>query len=234
MELTMKHRSYRGRVLYITDGVGEMGREWFHVTIQPDGTRTMRATCEMDDDRLLRDVVATLDADWRPVDAFVRLTFEERFLGSSWFRFTPTTAECQGVTARDGRFHQLFELPGPVESLGTHPVHADTWYLGHFRTRTQGAEDDGGGVRFTTSTQANGGSGPLLHPSAGRKRRRYIGRETITVRAGRFTAEHFQDIFPDRPPADLWATPEDCAPIRISWPHLKQSYELVELSGDAR
>ena len=52
----MSHRSYRGKMLYLTDGVGEMGREWFHVTVQPDGTRTMRATCEMDDDRLLRDV----------------------------------------------------------------------------------------------------------------------------------------------------------------------------------
>jgi hypothetical protein len=52
----MKHRSYKGKLLYLTDGQGEMGRETFHVTIQPDGTRTMRATCEMDDDRLISDV----------------------------------------------------------------------------------------------------------------------------------------------------------------------------------
>ena len=31
------HRSYRGKMLYITDGVGEMGREYFSVTVQPDG-----------------------------------------------------------------------------------------------------------------------------------------------------------------------------------------------------
>ena len=29
----MNHRSYRGKMLYLTDGVGEMGREWFHVTV---------------------------------------------------------------------------------------------------------------------------------------------------------------------------------------------------------
>ena len=51
------HRHYRGKMLYLTDGVGEMGREFFSVTVQPDGERTLRAQCEMDDDRLLRDVV---------------------------------------------------------------------------------------------------------------------------------------------------------------------------------
>ena len=39
------HRSYRGKMLYITDGVGEMGREYFSVTVQPDGERTLRAQC---------------------------------------------------------------------------------------------------------------------------------------------------------------------------------------------
>ncbi len=92
----MNHRTYRGKILYLTDGVGEHGREYFHVTIQPDGTRTMRATCEMDEDRLLRDVVVTVDQEWRPQDAFVRLSIEEKLVGSSWFRFTAGAAECQG------------------------------------------------------------------------------------------------------------------------------------------
>ena len=43
----MKHRNYKGKLLYLTDGQGEMGRESFNITIQPDGTRTMRANCEM-------------------------------------------------------------------------------------------------------------------------------------------------------------------------------------------
>ena len=37
----MRHRAYRGRMLYLTDGVGEMGREFFSVTVQPDGERTL-------------------------------------------------------------------------------------------------------------------------------------------------------------------------------------------------
>lgn len=230
----MKHRSYRGKVLYLTDGKGEMGREMFYVTIQPDGTRTMRATCEMDDDRLLRDVVMTVDKDWRPLDSFVRLSVEEKFMGSSWFRFTDNLAECQGYTAKEGRIDQRFEMEQRVASFGTHPVHGDAWGLNAFKTRTPGAMSDRGGPIFSSSHLPNGGSGPYLMPSAAYIKRKYIGREDIEVPAGKFKGEHFQMVFDQYPPIDIWATPEDCIPIRLRWDLLKQTYDLVELSGDAR
>jgi len=70
----MNHRSYRGRVDYIHDDIGERGREWFSVTVQPDGMRTLRSQCEMDDTRILRDVIYTVDGQWRPIDSYVRIT----------------------------------------------------------------------------------------------------------------------------------------------------------------
>ncbi|MSO97748.1 MAG: hypothetical protein EXR11_05955 [Rhodospirillaceae bacterium] len=228
----MKHRSYRGKVSYITDGVGELGREMFYVTIQPDGTRTMRATCELDDDRLLRDVVATVDKEWYPLDAFVRLTSNETTAGSSWFRFTKSMAECEAITAKEGRVHQVFDIDERVRELGTHPVHADAWGLAQVNRNNAGPQAPS--LRFSTSTQADGGSGPLLVPSTGRKQRRYIGRETIRVAAGTFEVEHFQDMFPDKPPSELWVTGEDYIPVRVQWSYRKQTYELTELSGDAR
>jgi len=85
----MKHRTYRGRIDYIHDDIGERGREWFTVTVQPDGTRTLRSHCEMDDTRILRDVVYTVDRAWLPIDSYVRLTVEEKLMGSAWFRFGP-------------------------------------------------------------------------------------------------------------------------------------------------
>lgn len=228
----MQHRSYRGKVSYITDGVGQMGREMFHVTIQPDGTRTMRATCELDDDRLLRDVVHTVDKDWYPLDAFVRLTIHEKTAGSSWFRFTKTKAVCEAVTAKEGRVRQEFEIDERVRELGTHPVHADAWGLAQVNRANPNPQAPS--LRFSTSTQPDGGSGPLLVPSTGRKLRRYVGREKISVPAGTFDAVHFQDLFPDKPPAELWVTDGDFIPVRVTWSFRKQTYELIELSGDAR
>lgn len=228
----MKHRSYRGTVSYLTDNIGAMGREMFYVTIQPDGTRTMRATCELHDDRLLRDVVATVDKNWYPLDAFVRLTIHEATAGSAWFRFTTSKAECEAMTAKEGRVRQEFEIDERVRELGTHPVHADAWGLA--QVDRNNPQPQAPSLRFSTSTQPDGGSGPLLVPSTGRKLRRYIGRETITVPAGTFDVVHFQDMFPDKPPAELWVTPEDYVPVRVQWSFRKQTYELLTLSGDAR
>jgi hypothetical protein len=230
----MKHRSYSGKVVYLTDGKGEMGREMFYVTIQPDGTRTMRATCEMDDDRLLRDVVITVNKDWQPTDAFVRLTIAEKFLGSSWFRFTDSTAECQGYTVKEGRINQVFETQGRTSKFGTHPVHGDAWGLAEFTNRTPGAISTRRGPTFSSSHLPNGGSGPYLMPTGDYIKRKFIGMEDITVKAGTFKAAHFQMVFDQYPPIDIWATPEDCIPIRLRWDLLKQTYDLVELSGDAR
>jgi len=228
----MKHRSYRGRISYLTDGVGEMGREMFHVTIQPDGTRTLRATCELDDDRLLRDVVHTVDKDWHPLDAFVRLTIAEKTAGSAWFRFTKLKAECEAFTAKEGRVRQDFELDERVKELGTHPLHVDAWGLA--QVDRANPKPQAPSLRFSTSTQPDGGSGPLLVPSTGRKFRRYLGRERVTVTAGTFDAVHFEDSFPDKPPAELWVTDADYIPVRARWAHRKQTYELINLSGDAR
>jgi len=230
----VKHRSYQGKVLYLTDGAGEMGREMFYVTIQPDGTRTMRVVCEMDDDRLLRDVVMTVDAAWKPVDAFVRLSIQEQTVGSSWYRFSDDLAECQGYTAKEGRIDQRFQTPSHTTRLGTHPVHGDAWGLARLKSRVPGVIEDDPGVDFSTSHMPNGGSGPYLMPSTGRVRRRYIGREKMTVAAGSFETEHFQLLFGDLTPLDAWVTPVDCVPVRLRWDLLKQTYDLVELKGDAR
>ena len=70
----MRHRTFRGKLSYRHDTKGETGREWFNVNVQPDGSRTHRAHCEMDDDGVLRDVVTTMDARWYPKDAYVRLS----------------------------------------------------------------------------------------------------------------------------------------------------------------
>lgn len=230
----MRHRSYRGKVVYLTDNVGEMGREFFHVTIQPDGTRTMRAVCEMDDDRLLRDVVITLDPQWRPTDAFVRLTINEEFFGSSWFRFGQSEAECQGLTKQEGRISQTFDLAEPAKVFGTHPVHSDAWGLSQFKQRVPDTVEPADGAIFTSSFLPNGGSGPLLMPAGGRTQRRYVGREKVTVPAGTFDAHHFQFLVRDLPPIEIWATDQDCIPVRLRWDHLHQSYDLVELSGEPR
>ncbi len=228
----MNHRSYRGKMLYLTDGLGEMGREWFHVTVQPDGSRTLRATCEMDDDRLLRDVVMTVNKNWYPVDAFVRLSIEEKLVGSSWFNFTDGTAECQGYTAKEGRLGQCFDTGGRTGFFGAHPLHGDAWACATLQ-RDESLESGSELCTFSTSHLPNGGSGPTLVPTPpGFLNRKYIGDERIDVAAGSFRTRHFHFLVADKPPIEIWATGEDFIPVRMRWDLLRQSYELVELRGE--
>ena len=129
-DTTKKRRHYSGKTLYIGDEVGERGREWFDVTVEPDGTRTLRAKCEIDGSvvhnfRVLRDVTFTLDGNCRPLDAFVRITVNDKFMGSSWFRFGEHEVECEGFTVNEGRISQKVPVARWPRSFGSHPVVCD-------------------------------------------------------------------------------------------------------------
>ena len=225
------HRHYRGKMLYLTDGVGEMGREFFSVTIQPDGERTLRAQCEMDDDLLLRDVVLTVDHQWVPKDAFLRLTVGGKLLGSSWFYFGDRQAECQGLTRIEGRINQQFIVEQDIESFGTHALHGDAWVVGRLR-QWQGKPEDFSLATFASSHLPNGASGPLLMPCGpGFSRIHDLGEVELEVPAGRFGCRHIRIEVPGVDDFDVWAGGADCLPVRLRSDKLRQTYELVELEG---
>jgi hypothetical protein len=228
------HRSYRGRMVYSTNGVGETGREFYSVTVQPDGSRTLRAQCEMDDDRLLRDTVLTLGPDWRPRDGFMRLTLGGAAAGSTWFRFEDEFAECEGQTLREGRFRQRFDVPGGTHCFGTHSLHGDAWTVARLR-RHAGAPDAFPFVTFASSVLPNGGSGPVLIPvPAGFARVRDLGEERVRVPAGEFACTHVRIEVPGVDCFDVWAAGDDALPIRLTSDVLNQTYETVALEGEWR
>lgn len=230
----MAFRNYRGRMVYRTNGVGETGREFFSVTVHPDGMRTLRAQCEMDEDRLLRDVVLSVDAQWRPRDAFVRLVIADEFVGSTWFRFGDGQAECEGYTAREGRFAQRFAMPQGTACLGTHALHGDAWTVGRLRQHG-GPAATFQFVTFAVSVLANGGSGPTLIPVRPDFARVIdCGEETLRVLAGEFRTRHVRIEVPGVDFFDVWAGGEDCLPVRLTSDTLGQNYELVAVEGDYR
>ena len=64
-------RLYRGTISYAREDGGAFGQEFFTVSVDPDGSRTLRCLCEMDDIALVRDVTYTVDQDFRAIDCFV-------------------------------------------------------------------------------------------------------------------------------------------------------------------
>jgi hypothetical protein len=222
----MPHRTMSGRLGYYHRQRGETGREQFTITQHADGVRTLRALCEMDDDAVLRDVTFSVGADWRPLDAFIRLTVRDRFVGASWFRFHAHGAECEGFTAADGRFSQRIDSESWPAYFGTHSLVTDGWHAPFWR-------EDGPPEQLLQSLvcshAANGATGPVL--SAGTARLVLLGRERLRVPAGEFDARHFTVKFGSFDvPMHFWVTDSpDHLILKIDWDHLDAYYELLEL-----
>ncbi len=237
----MTHRTLRGEIRYLSDQperVGaERGWESFTMTIHADGRRTLQARCEIDDaPAVLRHVSLSVDRNWHPQDATVRLDVGGQFVGSGWFRFGARGAECQSFTAQEGRVAQEFDLDQPVLALGSHPISGDPWVLSSYDL-TAGPGKQHSTHYMLTSPDHRGATGPMLFPLGFSLV--FIGEETISVPAGTFDAWHFQftdtaegGLPQEHPPYDVWCTADGNYVFLkgIVGGYMQTRYELVSLS----
>ncbi len=223
-----KHRTVRGRLDYIHDQRGETGREWFTITVNADGSRTIRAQCEMDEDGLLRDVIWSLNADWTPVDAYVRLNVGGKFQGAGWFWIDGSEVTGEIFNAGTGRLRQKLALSEPPAIFGAHPVSGDAMKTAKFDRNSADKIQKFQGI--STSPLPNGGSGPILTEIT--MTFEFIGEEEVTVPAGTFQTERFRWHFEQFAPIEIWTMGSDHIPVKLRWDELDSDYLLTELSGD--
>jgi hypothetical protein len=227
----MQHRTLRYDIDYLTADGTKRGQEPCMVTVHGDGARTIRARSEIFDTEILRDVIYTIDKDFRPIDCFIRVTVEERFVGSSWFRFHGNVAECEGFTAGEARISQRVDLPQPAPSFITHAVATDVWHCTNIK------KDPALGAQLIDSIPScsplpNGASGPVL--GVWSKRAEYVGIEEIEVPGGKFEAEHVRYVEDDGSLwLDMWCTNDaDRVMLRMYYPVYDSSYVLTSLERD--
>ena len=223
----------RGRIDYLNDDGSTQGKEWFDVTVQKDGQRTLRARSEIYDAQILRDVVFTVDKAWRPLDCFVRLSKDGVFGGSSWFRFHDGGADCESYLSDLGRISQHWEAPAWPTIFATHAVTSDVWQMGLFdHSRSEKVQTIGN--RISPSALPNGGSGPLIgHGYSGDGRPgeidlEYVGPETIEVPAGTFKTQHFRVQRRNRVPLEIWGSGPNIIPVKLRWDLIPRTYLLAE------
>lgn len=218
-------RSFRGKINYVSDDTGEFGREYFSVTVFPDGTRTLRSQCEMDHVNLTRDVTYTVGADFKPIDCFVRVINQDKFVGTGWFRFTDTYAEAEVHTAAEGRTRQRHDTPGRVKLYGSHPIAVDIWKCAHTKMADSGKVQRVDNC-MSSSPVENGASGPLLFPKY--YEMIYHGPERVSVKSGSYDCQHFSWLTGTGRTLELYTVPGDYLPVRTIVPERKRRYELVE------
>ena len=228
----MTLRTYSGCIAYRHDRHGETGREHFSVSVFAGG-RTVRATCELDDADLLRDVTYSIDEAWRPLDAYVRLSVRDCVRGAAWYRFTDDGIECEQWNATAGRSTQFVSLPRRARLFAPHPLVVDGW-----QGRAYDLGSGPGRQRLThcanSSSTPDGSTGPLA--CVVYKDLEYLGRARIRTSAGTFDCRHMK-IHPVMgemaawPPLEFWAAGEDWLLVRMRWELLESTYELVEIQG---
>jgi len=235
----VKHRSITGTILYTSRKPDRLdqprGIEHFRFTHHTDGKRTLRAHCEIEEPHpsVLRDIVYSLDEHGRPMDCHVRLTVDDRFMGSGWFRFTQDFVECESYGPTIGRLSQRMPLNGPIDGMGTHPVVADGYLLSLFGW----VEGEKKKLRVMLPSPDHRGATPPIIAEVNIDAV-FLGRETVTVKAGTFATKHFQFIDDgssgmagQHPPYDVWIT-DDADAIMLQGGvggYMQTWYELIAL-----
>jgi len=240
--LQRDHRTVRGTIRYTSKKPDRMdeerGREYFTINVHGDGKRTCIAHCEIDDrPSVMRDITYSLDEAWYPMDCFVRIAVNDRFMGSGWFRFGADFAECETYTALDGRVTQRMETNGRLMTFQNHAIVCDAWHMRLFDRSKVGQGVQSIDEMLLSSPDHRGATGPMLFRIGFGVE--YVGEETIEVEAGKFDALHFRFVsspgLPEaHPPYDIWCTnDEEFIFLRGDiGGYMQTFYELVELLRD--
>jgi len=123
------------------------------------------------------------------MDASVRITLGGRFAGSAWFRFADGVAECEAVTASEGRVRQRMATDGRLRGFGTRSLANDAWWTALYDL------SQGPGVieipdALLASPDHRGATGPSLFHMGGRFI--FVGHDRTATRAGTLDSLHFQ------------------------------------------
>lgn len=223
---TDRYAGLAGRIEYVTDGVGVRGHEQFRLLRHADGGRTLRASCEMYDEQLLRDVYLNVDESYRPQCAHISLWLEQQFVGSGHYVFEPDAVSLHRTTAV-GPEVTTTRLRSRAVTFASHAVQNDAWLypaVDAARTADEWVTLDAVPV---SSKLPNGADGPAVILS--QQRHRFVSEETVSTAAGRFETHHYEFGFSDRPSIHYWVRPQDYLLVKCRWDFLKQSYVLTEL-----
>jgi hypothetical protein len=218
---------WHGEIGYFDAGGRRTGRELFSVSIHADGSRTLRAQCEMDEDALVRDCLLVLDREEKPVEAFVRLIENGAPGGTGWYRFPGATVEARILGPDASVLLQSKSLAEDSCFFGTHSLVNDGWLARLAKDLPEGSTAALDNL-VSCSLAANGGGTPGIHVTAAAIE--HVGAAQVAVPAGLFRCRHYRVRYGEYPPLDMWTTGPELMLVRMAWTHLEARYELLALT----
>lgn len=181
----MSFEIYAGRIDLTEPGGQSAEYERFLLTVNPDGSRTLRTLTRSPKGDLLRDVNQMVAADWRPIEAMGRLFYQNKAHGTVLRRVVGD--KLQSMVWTQGGPIDAAEFDAPPHMLvGFHPIFHDVWKMSYLDTSHTEMQDI---LIHTVSHTWNGSS--LGHGRKINGKARYDGTQTLSVPAGTFACERF-------------------------------------------
>lgn len=193
------------------------GAETFDLWVHADGSRTLNVLTNLAARSALFDVNLRSDAQFNPLEAFVRYWNQGVYKGSGHFSLEDHQLQ---ITSAGPLGRQSDSLAVPASwSMGSHPVSADGWHTARF--------DPTGEPVQTVSLLSIDASADVSKPVSGRfmpLKIEFIGEETLEVPAGRFVTWHYRLAGLN----DLWVTEPHRIVIKSEIPVRNLRYVLTD------
>lgn len=193
------------------------GRETWTLTVQSDGSRTMRAFYDGGRDAQQINTVYRADAAFRFLEAFSNAYSKGKVLGSGLYVADGASLQ---VTTRSPAGYRTEQLPLPEKfSVLLHPPSLDGWHYGMYDMAAGGAQP----VPTFVFGAVDGGPRVAAFPIT----LEFVGRERITVPAGTFDTEHYH--FGKN--TDVWTMGPDRIMVRHEYRASGTRFELARIAG---
>jgi len=181
----MSFEMYNGRIDLTEPDGKRFDYERFILTVNPDGTRTLRTVTRSPKGDLLRDMNQLVAADWRPIEGMGRLFYQGKAHGTVLRRVVGDKLQSTVWEQNGPADYAEFDAP-PKMTVGFHPIFHDIWKMCYIDTSNNDMQDI---LIHTVSNTWNGRS--LSHGMKIHGKARFDGNEKVTTAAGTFDCQRF-------------------------------------------
>ncbi|MCB2108015.1 MAG: hypothetical protein KDE14_09960 [Rhodobacteraceae bacterium] len=212
-----------GTVTYRVLSTGAvLGTEQWHLTVHPDGTRTMQARNEYGSPGIQRHVILRVDAGFRPIEAYLQYWTGGKWRGSGLFSVRGNQLSAVANTPNGVLTHEV-AVPDHFSFI-PHPLSTDAWHMWYYDAAA------GGDQTITVYDMPGGADGPQailghLYTQTLRK----VGDEDVTTPAGTFPTSHYRI----NDAVDIYVTGPDAIMVKFAWYPADRVYELTRLDRSA-
>lgn len=210
-------REARGVMEYRVISTGKVtGSEEFHLTVHPDGSRTIEARNRTDSYGLQRHVTHRVAKDFRPLETTAVYWMQGEWRGTGLFAVNGNKLKAM-VKTPEGIIMQEADVPEHF-SFVPHPLSTNAWHGWYYDKKKGGKQS----TTWYDMDAAAAGPGSMLGKFHTQELE-HLGIKKITTPAGDFEADHFQVGT-----VDYFTTGPDSIMVKFMWESADREYILTE------